>query len=98
MTVSTDFANFSRVIERHRTRARPWGDNPLTLLRLALGFFLIVLGLAYLFQPKTIIRFNAFMRQTLFNDTQVLLNSRRVGFSLFAFGALLWILNFIKLK
>lgn len=49
------------------------------LLRLSVGFLLIALGLGYLFQPKTILRFNAFMRDTFFKDSNVLLNNKKIG-------------------
>lgn len=49
------------------------------LLRLSMGFLLFALGLGYLFQPKTILRFNALMRDLFFNDSRVLLNNRKIG-------------------
>jgi len=64
------------------------------LLRLSLGYLLILLGLGYLFQPKTILRFNAFMRDYLFKDSYVLLNARRIGTTLLFCGFLLWLITF----
>ena len=43
--------------------------------RLALGFLLAFLGIAYLFHPRFILRMNAFMRESVFRDSYVLLNS-----------------------
>jgi len=63
------------------------------LTRLLLGFVLILLGLGYLYQPKSILRFNAFMRETLFKDTHVLLNPKRVGLWLLVPGLILCILT-----
>ena len=60
------------------------------LLRLSLGFLLFILGLGYLFQPKTILRFNAYMRDLLFNDSRVVLGNKRIG-------ALLILISFLLL-
>jgi len=65
----------------------------LVLLRFALGFLLVILGLAYLFHPQTIFRFNAFMRETFFKDSHVLLNQKRIGTVLMLIGFILWFLT-----
>jgi hypothetical protein len=49
------------------------------LLKLSLGFLLFALGLGYLFQPKTILRLNALLRDLLLNDARVLLSHKRIG-------------------
>lgn len=78
LTPPTDFGKFFNVF----------------LLRLSLGYLLILLGLGYLFQPKTILRFNAFMREYLFKDAYVLLDARRIGMALLLLGLLLWLITF----
>jgi hypothetical protein len=51
----------------------------MTFLLLVIGFALFTLGLGYLFQPNLVLRFNAFIRDTFFKDSIVLLSHRRVG-------------------
>jgi hypothetical protein len=63
------------------------------LLRVSLGFLLIFLGLGYLFDQKSILRFNAFMRELLFRDSYVLLRGRRIGILLLVVGGLVVALN-----
>ena len=78
LTRPTDFGRFFNVF----------------LLRLSFSFLLIVLGLGYLFDPKTILRVNAVMRDRFFKDSYVLLSGRRIG-SIFLFiGFLLLILTY----
>ncbi len=64
------------------------------LLRILVGFLLIVLGLGYLSDPKAILRFNACMRDYLFKDSFVLLNGRRIGTLLLIVGFLLLFLGY----
>ena len=59
------------------------------LLRLSLGFLMVVLGLGYLFDSKAILRLNAFIRDNLFRDSYVLLKGKRIGISLLFIGFLL---------
>jgi hypothetical protein len=59
------------------------------LLRVSVGFLLVGLGLAYLFQPETILRLNAFMRERVFRDSHVLLGNRRIGAIMLVVGFLL---------
>jgi hypothetical protein len=63
------------------------------LLRLFLGFLLIVLGLGYLLDPKAILRFNAFAREYLFKDSNVLLDGKRIGSWLIFVGFILLALS-----
>ena len=56
------------------------------LLRIFLGFLLVVLGLGYLLDPKAILRLNAIARDTLFKDSHVLLNGKRIGSLLIVLG------------
>lgn len=67
----------------------------MVLLRLALGLFLVILGLAYLFHPALILRINAFMRERIFRDSHVLFGHRRVGGFLLIIG-FLWIVVNLK--
>jgi len=62
----------------------------MALLQLIIGFVLFALGLGYLFLPQYVLRFNAFMRDTFFKDSVVLLSNKRVG-------TLLLLLSFIFL-
>ena len=64
------------------------------LLRISLGILLVVIGLGYLFDPKAILRLNAFMRDNLFKDSHVLLNGKRVGYLLLSIGFLLLALGY----
>jgi hypothetical protein len=64
------------------------------LLRLSLGFLLVVVGLGYLVDPKAILRFNAFMRDTLFKDSYVLLNGKKIGTFLVLLGFILLALSY----
>jgi hypothetical protein len=59
------------------------------LLRLSFGFLMVVVGLGYLVDPKAILRFNAFMRDSLFKDSYVLLNGKKIGSLLVLLGFLL---------
>ncbi len=63
------------------------------LLRYSLGFLLVILGIGYLLNPQEIVRLNAFMRDTFFKDSHVLLKGKKIGgwllllgFILLAFG------------
>jgi len=64
------------------------------LLRLSLGFLLVVIGLGYFSDPKAIVRLNAFMRDTLFKDSHVLLNGKRIGSWLIFIGFILLALGY----
>jgi hypothetical protein len=64
------------------------------LLRLSLGFFFVVIGLGYLSDPKAIVRLNAFMRNTFFKDSNVLLNGKRIGSWLIFLGFILLALGY----
>ena len=59
------------------------------LLRISLGFLFVVIGLGYLLDPKAIMRLNALMRETLFKDSHVLLNGKKIGSYLIIIGAIL---------
>jgi hypothetical protein len=52
------------------------------LLLLLAGFGMFILGLGYLFKPQLVLRFNAFVRETFFKDSVVLLSHRRIGIML----------------
>ena len=78
MTPPTDFDRFFNVF----------------LLRLSLGFLLVVLGLGYLFDRKAILRLNAFMRDQFFRDSYVLLNGKRIGCFLLFLGFILLVLSY----
>ena len=58
------------------------------------GFLLVMLGLGYLFDPKAILRLNAFMRDNFFKDSYVLLNGKRIGSLLLLIGFLLLALGY----
>ncbi len=64
------------------------------LLRLSLGFLLIIIGLGYLLDPKAILRINAFARENLFKDSHVLLNGKRIGSLLLFLGFILLALSY----
>jgi hypothetical protein len=64
------------------------------LLRISLGFLLVVLGLGYLLDPKAILRLNAMMRDTFFKDSHVLLNGKRIGSLLIVLGFVLLALGY----
>ena len=78
MTPPTDFDRFLDVF----------------LLRLLLGFLLVVIGAGYLLDPKAILRFNAFMRDRLFKDSYVLLDGKRIGYLLIIIGFILLALGY----
>ena len=63
------------------------------LIRFFVGVLLVLLGMAYLFEPKSVLRINAFMREKVFQDSHVLLSSRRIGASLLAVGVLLLLVS-----
>ena len=65
------------------------------LLRLSLGFLLVVIGLGYLLDPKAILRLNAIMREILFKDSHVLLNGKVIGSWLLFIGFILLALSYI---
>ena len=79
MTPPTDFDRFLDVF----------------LLRMLLGFLLVVVGVGYLLDPKAILRFNAYMRETLFKDSHVLLNGKRIGVLLIIIGFMLLVLGYM---
>ena len=64
------------------------------LLRISLGFLLVVLGLGYLSDPKAILRLNALMRETFFKDSHVLLNGKRIGSLLIVLGFVFLVLGY----
>jgi len=64
------------------------------LLRLSLGFLLVVVGLGYLFDPKAVLRLNAFARENFFKDSHVLLNGKRIGATLLFVGFILLALSY----
>ena len=65
------------------------------LLRVSLGFLLVVIGAGYLCDPKAILRFNAVMRDIFFRDSQVLLKGKRIGSALVVLGFILLGLGYI---
>ena len=78
LTPSTDFDRFLDVF----------------LLRLSLGFLLVVLGLGYLLDPKAILRLNSFARDLFFKDSHVLLNGKKIGSALIFIGFILLALSY----
>ena len=64
------------------------------LLRISLGFLLVVLGLGYLSDPKAILKLNLIMRETLFKDSHVLLNGKKIGGWLIFIGFILLALGY----
>ena len=78
MTDPTDFDRFFNVF----------------LLRISLGFLLVILGLGYVFDPKAILRLNALMRDNFFKDSHVLLNGKRIGGLLVVLGFVLLALGY----
>ena len=64
------------------------------LLRLSLGILLVIIGFGYLSDPKAIVRVNAFMRDTFFKDSHVLLNGKRIGIWLILIGFILLALSY----
>lgn len=64
------------------------------LLRLSLGFLLVFIGLGYLLDPQQIVRLNAFMRETFFKDSLVLLKGKKVGAWLLLIGFILLVLGY----
>ena len=69
----------------------------MAILLFIAGCIMFVLGIGYFLQPKLILRFNAFMRDTFFKDSVVLLSSRRVGMLLLLM-ALLFLLLTIRFR
>lgn len=55
-------------------------------MRFFFALLLISLGCAYLFQRDTVLRLNAYMRDKIFHDANVLLHGRRVGSALIMLG------------
>jgi hypothetical protein len=64
------------------------------LLRVSLGFLLVIIGLGYSFDPKAILRINATVRETFFKDSYVLLNGKKIGGLLILIGFLLLALGY----
>ena len=64
------------------------------LLRLSLGFLFVVIGLGYLLDPKAILRLNAILRETIFKDSHVLLNGKKIGSWLILLGFILLALGY----
>jgi uncharacterized membrane protein len=64
------------------------------LLRMFLGFLLVILGLGYLFDPKAILRLNAVMRDVFFRDSHVLLKGKKIGILLLFLGFVLLALGY----
>jgi uncharacterized protein YjeT (DUF2065 family) len=64
------------------------------LLRLSLGFLLVLIGLGYLLDPQAILRVNAFMRDVLFKDAHVLLKGKKIGSWLVLMGFVLIALGY----
>ncbi|GEM_PF-1607560 len=50
----------------------------MTALKIVCGIIFLLLGFGYLYQPRIILRFNAFFRNYLFND-RFLLERRKLG-------------------
>ncbi len=65
------------------------------LLRVSIGFFFVVIGLGYLFDPKTILRFNAYMRDRFFKDSHVLLSGKKIGAALLFIGFVFLALSYL---
>ncbi len=64
------------------------------LLRFLLGFLLVFVGFGYLLDPKAILRMNAYIRDTLFKDSHVLLKGKKVGSWLILIGFVLIALGY----
>lgn len=65
------------------------------LIRFALGFLLVLIGLGYVLDAKQILRINAFMRDRLFKDSFVLLKGKKIGSWLILIGFVLIALGYV---
>ncbi len=65
------------------------------LLRIALGFLLVLLGLGYLLNPKEILRLNSLMRDVFFKDSLVLLKGKQIGSWLVLIGFVLIAIGYV---
>jgi hypothetical protein len=65
----------------------------MVLLLFLVGVVLFLAGLLYLLKPQLVLRLNAFFRDTLFKDSIVLLNNRRVGTTLLLVSLVLLLLS-----
>jgi len=62
----------------------------MSFLLFLIGLVLFCVGLGYVFQPGLILKMNAFVRDTFFKDSVVLLYNRRVG-------VVLLLISFVRL-
>ena len=59
------------------------------ILKILAGALSLALGLGYLYRPDLIERMNAFLRETLLNDSYIALERRKWGAFFFLVGFLL---------
>ena len=48
-------------------------------IRILLSLLFLILGLGYLYRPHLIVKFNLWMKQTIFNDELLINHRRKVG-------------------
>ena len=56
------------------------------LFKMLAGLVLLLFGMGYLYRPDRIIKFNAWMREHLFNDHILINHRRKIGVILIALG------------
>ncbi len=60
------------------------------------GLFFLLWGLAYLYRPDLVIKFNALIRHFIFNDRLLILHRRRIGVVMLFIAFVLLFIGFSK--
>jgi hypothetical protein len=67
-------------------------------LKLFAGMFLVAVGMAYLYRPALVLRWNAWARSLFFNDAHLLHYRRKWGLALFLAGMMFVYSGFLNLS
>lgn len=56
------------------------------MIKILVGFFLLLTGLGYMYRPNIIIKINNWVRKNVFNDRMLINHRRKIGVVLILLG------------
>ena len=56
------------------------------MIKILIGFILLLTGLGYMYRPNIIIKVNFWIRENVFNDKMLIIHRRKIGVVLIVVG------------
>lgn len=66
----------------------------ITIIKLLIGLFFVVLGCCYIYAPHIVSKFNRWVRDSIATDRHLILHRRKAGLILVVLGAVVLIMLF----